>query len=79
MTISRIERPESGISCLTAFCETCRPSKGTGGKHLAQVHNGYGNSAEPISEADQEAVDLIVKNHDKKEPTHEIVIYRYTP
>ena len=79
MTVEHRLRPESGVSCLLVFCETCG-TKHTGGKHLAPpIHHGYGKSTEPLSEGEQEAMTRVAKTHDRQYPDHTIIMYHYTP
>lgn len=63
MTIETDHRTNQQVEAVIALCRTCRDRNGI---TLAQIHNGYGEDAEPIALSDYEIVEGMAIKHDRE-------------
>mgnify|MGYP001615096534 CR=1 FL=1 len=70
MTI-RHETVRSSVYAAKVFCTDCN-------RHLAVIHNGYGEDAEPVDRSDMDSLDDIAEHHDDVTMgLHDVVVYTF--
>lgn len=76
MTVEVDIRHNEQVEAGMAICYTCNDGEA---KHLAQIHNGYGDEATPLDAGELELITQAANRHDKEtKRQHNISIIVYT-